>query len=456
MPTSPPALLLLTLGSLALRAPAAPAASVPPAGWLRDLWATQGFLEGTEHAGSGGGQWPANISFTRILDELVPPASYNKYVVNIGANDGSRHDPAFPLLVERGFGGVHIEGDPAFKKRLYANLKPFNGSGNVHVSWGFASAAKIGERLRRYACPAEPDAFKIDCDGLDAALLEGVLLSGIRPKAVVVEVNPDIPPPLRLAQLDHPDFTFEFVRKHMRGWLGASANALYTLLAEHGYALIGFELGTREHLICSGGGKRGGSKMCQRKNTCTHCENNMWFLRADLLRAAGIEPPTWPQFVHAFWRQTFAFNTFAKNREQVFKQQRVTHQGHFTAEDEAQPYTPECYSLSDHQYAAAHLPGDPDVVVKPPCPLQTLRSQVEQLQGATAAAGGGGGGGWRDWAKLSLKLARTMHADAAAAFAVSTANSIKAPACPRPGEACPHNASSHVHARGAAHQGRSR
>ena len=85
-------------------------------------------------APSGGGGWPANISFAQVLDEFVPPALLDRFVVNLGANDGSRHDPAFPLLVERGYGGVFCEGASNFKARLYANLKPFNASGNVRVA----------------------------------------------------------------------------------------------------------------------------------------------------------------------------------------------------------------------------------------------------------------------------------------------------------------------------------
>lgn len=409
------------------------AMSIPPAGWLRALWASQGFLEGTEYSRGIGGDWPANISFGQILDEFVDEKTLNRFVVNLGANDGTRHDPAFPLLVERGYGGVHFEGDPAFKKRLYASLKPFNASGNVHVSWGFASAATIAEKMRSYGCPREPDALKIDVDGLDGALLEGILQGGIRPKAVVVEVNSDLPPPLQISQLDSPHFTFDFQRKHMRGWLGASADSLYTLLAKYDYALLAFELGTREHMVCA---KTKGTptRMCHKHSTCTHCENNMWFVRGDLLRSAtgGTQPPSWPQFANAFWKQTFAFNTFAKNRA-VFPHQSVTHNGHFTPEVEALPFTPECYGLGDHQYTAS-IPGEKPFT-RPPCPLQAIR---EQISGKGTQAGG-----WREWAKLSIKLAKPHHTRAADSFAASTAIGIKMPAC-REDEICPYNASSHV------------
>ncbi len=413
--------------------------SIPPAGsWLRNLWVAQGFLTGVSGIDAAGGSWPANISFGLILDEVIKSTvALNRFVVNLGANDGARHDPAFPLLVERDFGGILVEGDPAFKKRLYSNMQPLNHSGRLVISWGFASASAIGPRLLGLGCPREPDALKIDVDGLDAALLEGILLANIRPKAVVVEVNPDLPPPARISQLDHAGFTFEFLRKHMRGWLGTSADALYTLLSDHGYAVVALELGTREHMVCGGAGKR---RMCKMKHTCTHCENNMWFIRADLLHAAGVDPPRWQQFVHAFWKQTFAFNTYAENSI-VFPAQTVRHEGSFSGADEAKPFTPACYSLSDHQYTKP-FPGEASFV-KPACPLQTLRQVVEELHVGGADRPAAVDLTWHDWARLSVRLAKPAHASKARAFAISTTEAIKAPAC-RTDESCPFNASAHV------------
>ena len=407
---------------------------MPSAGWLRDLWTAQGILRTPSDVAAlqGGSSWPANVSFAQIIDAFVPRESQDRFVVNLGANDGARHDPAFPLLVERGYGGILVEGDPSFKKRLYTNVRPFNTTGRLKISWGFASATTIGPRLLAQGCPRTPDALKIDVDGLDAALLEGILLAGIMPKAIVVEVNPDIPPPLRISQLYHDAYTFEFLRKHMRGWLGASADALYSMLGDMGYALVAIELGTREHMVCNSGG-RGRIRMCKKKGTCTHCENNMWFVRADLLRAsAGVEPPSWPQFVHAFWKQTFAFNTFRLNR-QAFPHQVVQHDGTWQYSDEVRQFTPECYSLSELQFYKAQ-PGEN--FVKPACPLVTLRDQ--------AVVPASSDGSWRAWAKLSLQLAKPTNAARAAAFARSTAESIKAPAC-RPSETCPYNASASVY-----------
>ena len=440
-------LLLPLLTLLSPRPTSAAGAAVPPPGWLHDLWTTQGLFEGDGSKASAASSsssssatvgWPANVSFTQIIDAFVPPSKQDRFVVNLGANDGARHDPAFPLIVDRAYGGILVEGDPSFKKRLYANIRPFNTTGRLQISWGFASASSIGPRLLSLGCPRAPDALKIDVEGLDAALLEGILQAGIAPKAIVVEVNPDIPPPLRISQLYHDAFKFEFLRKHMRGWLGASADALYELLGRAGYALVALELGTREHLVCAGKGK---AKMCKKKGTCTHCENNMWFVRADLLKAAtGLEPPSWSQFVHAYWKQLFAFNTYIDNRA-AFTGQTFRQKGEFSRADEERPFTPECYALSELQYYKAQ-PGES--FTKPDCPLVTLKAQAE-----AAASGSGGkdhGVGWRAWAKRSLVLAKPANAARAAEFCKSTAEAFRVTAC-KPDEACPYNATATTHRR---------
>lgn len=424
-----------------------------PTGWLRDLWTAQGIIDDENNdeqlvtvgcvpcgeqrqVASARGTWPANVSFAQLIDAFVPEASQDRYVINIGANDGARHDPAFPLLVERGYGGVLLEGDPAFKKRLYANTVPFNSSGRVQISWGFASADSIGSRLSKLGAPMEADALKIDVDGLDVALLEAILRFGYRPKSIAVEINPDLPPPLQISQLDHSQFRFEFWRKHMRGWLGGSADALYALTSRYGYALLAIELGARETTACTYKGAI--IKQCMKKATTPHAETNAWFVRADLLRAAyGIEPPTWYQFVDAFWKQMFAYNTFKFHVQgKVFAQQSFEHVGWFARADEDKPWFPECYMLSEHQFYKAQRG---ETFQKPRCPLQVLREEV-LAHGGHDVARAALTGGWRAWAELSRWLAKPACAHAAKAFARSTVAAIKTPAC-QPKEACPFNVS---------------
>ena len=79
--------------------------------WFRELWRQQGFGRttlGTESSvpRSAEVNWPISISFEQLLDEFVPSAELDKTVLNLGANDGKRHDPSYSLLAHRRYGGI--------------------------------------------------------------------------------------------------------------------------------------------------------------------------------------------------------------------------------------------------------------------------------------------------------------------------------------------------------------
>ena len=113
---------------------AQPLRDCPPPGWLRDLWSANGLLEGLPCAAGAprAGAWPANVSFAQIFDNLVPPRALDRYVINLGANDGARHDPAFPLLAERGYGGpdgraAHARAPPEAATKIDVPPWPWRG-----------------------------------------------------------------------------------------------------------------------------------------------------------------------------------------------------------------------------------------------------------------------------------------------------------------------------------------
>lgn len=95
--------------------------------------------------------------------------------------------------------------------------------------------------------PPRVDLVVVDIDSYDAPLLEQ-MLSCTRPRMVIVEVNPDIPPPLR--------FTVEYLPRRevdveaqdsvqgdteLYGFFGASITHWVAMLQPHGYALVGIE-----------------------------------------------------------------------------------------------------------------------------------------------------------------------------------------------------------------------
>lgn len=79
--------------------------------WFKELWRQQGLgytALGTVSLIPRSAQvnWPTSISFEQLLDEFVPPAELDKTVLNLGANDGKRHDPSYSLLAHRAYGGI--------------------------------------------------------------------------------------------------------------------------------------------------------------------------------------------------------------------------------------------------------------------------------------------------------------------------------------------------------------
>ena len=224
----------------------------------------------------------------------------------------------------------------------------------------------------------------------------------------MVEVNADLPPPVRLAQAYDDGFVYDFLRKHMRGWLGASADALLALCAHHGYALVAYELGSTEHTQCKNG-------KCRRIGTCTHCETNMWFVRSDHLAALGVAPPSWARAAAAFWKQQFAYTTYAKNAK-VFPAQQYRHSGELDAAAQAAPYTPNCYSLA-HQYTAIK---PREGFTKPACRSSpSVRRRAAAAAAPSAAGRRGRRCRWRRrgrrgrrcaWSKAMVASIRRPHA----------------------------------------------
>lgn len=307
---------------------------------LRVLLAGQGLIAGMPAI------WPANISFEQILGEIaiggLPPVNSSDgrsgFVVNIGAGDGKRLDiyhkpidPTWPLFARGDFGGLAIEHNRRFSEdgvptasaeplgampfasgKLSTALSEVNQSGRIHIAWEAALPDTIADLLRSHGAPANFDALAIDTDGHELGLLSAILEAGYAPRAICVNINPDVPPPIRLrwrqrtshgAQGDSSSDATSHVHLEAAasaaGLAAGSADAFYALLSPR-YSLLGFELGRF-------------SRWCMR------CNNRMWWVRTNLLpgthsptegrRAARVgeqeaERPSltsWEDMVHMYW-----------------------------------------------------------------------------------------------------------------------------------------------------------
>lgn len=211
----------------------------------------------------------------------------NKRVaVNIGARDGIDHDPLYSVYRNFSFSGILFEGNPAMQPILAANMARANRSHNVHVINEFVSSKTIGNKFVQFKIPQDLDILKIDIDSQDFAILAAVmgLNANYKPRIVIVEFNPDLPPPLSW-YLDESD-NFKYQNKY--GWFGsygASIDALFTLMVrDYDYALVDIEL--YDPLLLDD----------------ERSEHNLWFVRRSLIPIpAGTGITKWTDMVRLFW-----------------------------------------------------------------------------------------------------------------------------------------------------------
>ena len=200
--------------------------------------------------------------------------------MNIGARDGIIHDQVYPLFKE-GYGGLAIEADAAFQDRLASNLAAVNGSNAIFVVMEAAQPPSINALFQKFRVPFDFDCLKIDIDSIDLPILQSILLSGYSPKLIMIEMNPDIPPPFQI----YLEFDPQCVCDEAKGAYGASADAIYREASLRGYSLIAFESFDKDS---------------PRPRT----EHNMWFVRNDLLGRNADNPlVSWRGMVRMYWAQ---------------------------------------------------------------------------------------------------------------------------------------------------------
>lgn len=115
----------------------------------------------------------------------------NKFAVEFGGWDGVYLSNARNLIVNHGYRGLFIEGDP--KKAETGRL---NYAGNRGVKFvtgyvGFDRHRKLDSYLEEAGAPRDFDFLSIDIDGYDYQVWES--LENFAPRIVCVEFNPTIP-----------------------------------------------------------------------------------------------------------------------------------------------------------------------------------------------------------------------------------------------------------------------
>jgi hypothetical protein len=158
-----------------------------------------------------------------ILEEIFRRiGTRNRIAIELGAGDGKTLSNTWNLWKHQGWRAVLLEGDPERAALLRAEAE---GAQGVHVVAGRVELE--GERtlealVRPFDVPDDLDLFSLDIDGDDWHLLAG--LRRLRPRVLLVEFNPTIPPSVDVVQPRGEHF-------------GASAKAVVRLGRERGWRL---------------------------------------------------------------------------------------------------------------------------------------------------------------------------------------------------------------------------
>jgi hypothetical protein len=162
-----------------------------------------------------------------ILAEIfrrIQPRS--RMCVEFGAWDGKHLSNTWALWHEAGWSAVLIEGDRKRFLQLQQSISTFPSVKAIHAYVTSTGSSCLDSLLAaERIVPDGIDLLSIDIDGDDYHVWDS--LNTFRPRVVVVEYNPTIPPELDLVQRQGEYF-------------GASASALTRLAKEKGYGLAAY------------------------------------------------------------------------------------------------------------------------------------------------------------------------------------------------------------------------
>ena len=157
----------------------------------------------------------------------------NRYVVEVGAADGTENNSSWLLLAER-YEGLMIEGDPRQSARARRNVARYS-IGSACVSM-FVTLGTVNELLEKVVY-TDPDVFSLDIDGNDYHIANALFDRGFRPKIVSVEYNSAFGPERSVTSAYKDDFRRTAAHpSHL--YYGVSVTAWKTFFAKHGYRFV--------------------------------------------------------------------------------------------------------------------------------------------------------------------------------------------------------------------------
>ena len=159
-----------------------------------------------------------------VIEEIFNRISpLNFHCVEFGAWDGIYYSNTWNLWKNHNWSAILIEGDADKTKELIENTKNFTKVKAINAFVTNEGENSVDNILPKYDLPIDFDLLSVDIDGDEYYIFES--LNKYRPKVIVIEYNPTIPPQIELVQ-DKGEY------------LGSSALALINLGVKKGYKAI--------------------------------------------------------------------------------------------------------------------------------------------------------------------------------------------------------------------------
>ena len=118
--------------------------------------------------------------------EIIEPTE--KYIIAFGAHDGITNSNARNLVLNHGWGGLLIEGNPLRAKKLHEAYADYPGV-TTQEAWVFPGNIEL--LFEDAGAPLEPDLLVIDIDSNDYYVWRAI--RDYRPKVVMIEDASAIP-----------------------------------------------------------------------------------------------------------------------------------------------------------------------------------------------------------------------------------------------------------------------
>lgn len=147
----------------------------------------------------------------------------SRICVEFGAWDGKYLSNTWDLWHNQGWSAVLIEGDAKRHRDLCRAVRGYKSAVAIHAFVTPDGESSLDQILVRLGSSEDIDLLSVDIDGDEYYVLQG--LNRVRPRVLVVEYNPTIPPELSLVQVSGDYF-------------GASARALVEIAKSKGYGFV--------------------------------------------------------------------------------------------------------------------------------------------------------------------------------------------------------------------------